>query len=402
MSFGSFFNFGGFIPDYRGLVNRGHGRYYPTGFGSGFGYGGYHNNPIAAFVGGIFGGNQYYGANRYGYGYGASRYGYGYGAYRGRPAYPVYENSEQPGVYAQGEEEFFKRPDGTLVPVNPQQHHHNTGHSRHNVAHPEQPSAGAIYNRPFATNTNPDIQNLTDRLQDVVASGSDPEKLAAAAQAYAKAAQAFGGPEAKLPVPPQGVIVPAHDGYKGFEVWGSDRIRKNNPGVTHNSPEFLARVVLQNNRAAATAVGQAFAAQSNPPAKANGQPLDIRPPAANSLKNTGAVNLQKLEEQLDAKYPENKVAAIKELQSKLAMNGFGKNQGFSPIDGEIGPLTTAGFAQFAQSKGLDPMNVAEVVKALNQPMLGKGVSGGWPQEGDPNGNTIAMANITRPSTREVG
>lgn len=420
--FGSFFNFGGggsrgytgfgyqggrYYPAYsrdRGVfINQGYqdGVYYPPVLGHGFGHGG--RNILSAALNVLSGGyrvGHYPHYTRGGYRGGVWTEPYGR---RFHDSSEVYEKDEQGNLDRDGA--YIVNHDGSREPAYPtsgrgrmySQPYYDNAYNHNPRVAPAQPQS-----RPFADNTDPEIQNLTDRLQDVIAAGNDTEKLKKAAQAYVQAAQVFGGRDGDLHVPPQGVKVPAHDGYKGFVVFGKDRLPSDRP---HNSPQYLAEFVLikgNNNRQAAQAVVEAFSAQSKAPAQANGQPLDIRPNAPQA-PTSGAVDLQKLEELLDAKFPEEKIGEIKELQTKLAMNGYGKAQGFSPVDGEIGPLTTAGFAQFAHSKGLDPMHVDQVVQALNQATQIPNINNGKNITSDlmPNTN-IARYNLNKNSNVEVG
>jgi peptidoglycan hydrolase-like protein with peptidoglycan-binding domain len=63
------------------------------------------------------------------------------------------------------------------------------------------------------------------------------------------------------------------------------------------------------------------------------------------------------------------------LQNDLNNIGFGANRGYSPIDGEIGPLTTRAVMDFAAARNLDPQDLPRVLGEINN-QARAGITGG--------------------------
>lgn len=122
------------------------------------------------------------------------------------------------------------------------------------------------------------------------------------------------------------------------------------------------------------------------PQQRSGEPMDIRPPAQRQAEaapqpqrpaavEPTAEQLRTLEQTL-CRLPRAQVVA---MQTQLDRAGFGASRNaekYSKVDGIAGPLTARGFFDYAQSRGLNPMDVQASLRALQRDTAQAPIRGG--------------------------
>lgn len=121
-----------------------------------------------------------------------------------------------------------------------------------------------------------------------------------------------------------------------------------------------------------------------PAPQRSGEPMDIRPPAQRQAEaapqrpaavEPTAEQLRTLEHTL-SRLPRAQVVA---MQTQLDRAGFGASRNaetYSRVDGIAGPLTARGFFDYAQSRGLNPMDVQASLRSLQRDTAEAPIRGG--------------------------